>query len=311
MPKLYVYDTSRKITTNITIAFARGVIRYNNSHNGPWQVKHMTIESYNSNGFPPNLEPGVDAVATLGILRGTGKMLKQAKQKGIDYYYMDHAYFSPGYGGKGWMRISKNSHTCVTLRDVPKDRWNGFHKNYGYQCNVWRKNSQRGQNILILPPTGAVSWFMDQGPDDWLDEIITKLKDYLPEDEHYRIVVRRKPNEPVVDGDGNLLELKTYESSASDQPLEQALQDAQCVIAYNSMVALEATLKGIPVITSENSCCVRVSYDIDLYKDQIVPEEFNIEPVNRQPLLYWLANNQYKRREIEDGSAWKMIQENN
>ena len=72
MPKLYVYDTSRKITTNITIAFARGVIRYNNSHNGPLQVKHMTIESFISNGFPPNLKPGVDAVATLGILRGTG-----------------------------------------------------------------------------------------------------------------------------------------------------------------------------------------------------------------------------------------------
>tara|TARA_R110001592_G_scaffold209341_2_gene460550 strand:+ start:1151 stop:2086 length:936 start_codon:yes stop_codon:yes gene_type:complete len=311
MPKLYVYDTSRKITTNITVAFARGVIRYNNSINGKWQVKHMPIETYNINGLEPDLEPGVDAVATLGILRGTGKMLKQAKLKGIDYYYMDHAYFNPGYGGKGWMRISKNSHTCISLRDVTKDRWNGFHKNYGYQCNSWKKNSQRGQNILILPPTGAVSWFMDQGPDDWLDEVISKLKQYLPADEHYRIVVRRKPNEPVVDGDGNLLELKTYESSASDQPLNQALLDAQCVIAYNSMVALEATLQGIPVITSENSCCVRVSYDLDLYKDQVVPEEFNIEPVNRKPLLYWLANNQYKRREIEDGSAWKMIQENN
>ncbi len=311
MPRLYVYDTSRRITTNITIAFARGVIRYNNSVNGAWQVKHMQIENYKKNGLPSDILPGVDAVATLGILRGTGKMLKEAKQKGIDYYYMDHAYFSPGYGGKGWMRISKNSHTCISLRDVSKDRWNGFHKHYGYQCNKWQHNSQRGENILILPPTGAVSWFMDQGPDDWLDGIVHKLKQYLSPDEHYRIVVRRKPNEPVVDGDGNLLELKTYDSSANDQPLSQALLDAQCVIAYNSMVALEATLLGIPVITSEQSCCVRVSYDIDIFKNSAKPEEFNTEPINRKPLLYWLAHNQYKKREIEDGTAWKRLQENN
>jgi len=311
MPKLYVYDTSRKITTNITISFARGAIRYNNSVNGPWAIKHIPIENYNKTGLPNDIVPGEDAVATLGVLRGTGKMLKEASKRGIDYFYMDHAYFNPGYGGKGWMRICKNSHTCITLRDVPKDRWNGFHKNYGYQCNTWKKNTQRGQNILILPPTGAVSWYMGLGPDDWLDEVIAKLKTYLPTDHHYRIVVRRKPNEPVVDGDGNLLELKTYDDSASDQPLNQALLDAECVIAYNSTVALEATLQGIPVITSENSCCVRVSYDIDLYKDQLHPEEFNKEPINRKPLLYWLAHNQYKKREIEDGTAWRMLHENN
>ena len=76
MPKLYVYDTSRKITTNLTIAFARGAIRHNNSTNGRLQVKHLQIEHYNQNGLPTDIKPGEDAVATLGILRGTGKMLK-------------------------------------------------------------------------------------------------------------------------------------------------------------------------------------------------------------------------------------------
>jgi len=309
MPKLYVYDTGRQKTSAITIAFARGVIRHNNTTNGKWQVKHMQINHYNKNGFPAEIKPGVDAVATLGILRGTGLMLKEAKRKGIDYYYMDHAYFMPGYGGKGWMRITKNAHTCINLRDVPKDRWNGFHKNYNYQCLPWKHNSERGRNILVLPPTGAVAWFFDQGPDNWLDETVLKLKTLLPESEHYRIQVRRKPKEPVVDGDGNLLELKTYPQQ--DQPLEQALLDAQCVIAYNSMVALEATMKGIPVITSENSCCNRVGYSLDVYKDQHDPKEFNVEPINRAPLLFWLSYNQWKHRDIEDGTAWRMLQEIN
>ena len=309
MPKLFVYDTGRPKTTAVTIAFARGAIRHNNENNTGWQVKHIPIEVYLQNGFPSDLNPSVDAVASLGILRGTGKMFKEAKHKGIDYYYMDHAYFSPGYGGKGWMRITKNSHTCVNLRDVPKDRWNGFHKNKGYQCLPWKHNSDRGRNILILPPTGAISWFFNQGPEEWLDSIINKLKRLLPESEHYRIQVRRKPKEPVVDGDGNLLELKSYPQQ--DQPLDQALRDAQCVVAYNSMVALEATMEGIPVITSENSCCNRVSFNLDVYSQQLDPKEFNIEPVNRSPLLFWLSYNQWKRRDIEDGTAWRMLQEQN
>ena len=308
MPKLFVYDTDRPKTTQITIAFARGVIRANTEVNGKWQVKHLPIKHYLEYGLPGDISPD-DAVATLGVLRGTGEMLKEARTKGIDYYYMDHAYFMPGYGGKGWMRISKNGHTCTNLRDVEKDRWNGFHKNYNYQCLPWKRNADRGRNILILPPTGAVAWFFDQGPDEWLDKVVAKLKSLLPESEHYRIQVRRKPKEPVVDGRGNLLELKTY--SQQDQPLEQALSDAQCVIAYNSMVALEATMKGIPVITSENSCCNRVSFNLDVYSKQHDPEEFNAEPVNRAPLLFWLAYNQWKRRDIEDGTAWKMLQDQN
>ncbi len=197
MPKLYVYGTDRQKTTKLTIAFARGVIRHNNAINGPWQVKHLPITNYLELGFPSDVVAGQDAVATLGVLRGTGLMLKSARAKGIDYYYMDHAYFMPGYGGKGWMRISKNSHTCTTLREVSKDKWNGFHKNYGYQCEKWKNNNQRGRDILVLPPTGAVSWFFDQGKEEWLDNTISELKSLLPESEHYRIKIRRKPKEPV------------------------------------------------------------------------------------------------------------------
>ena len=55
-------------------------------------------------------------------------MLKEAKSKGIDYYYMDHAYFKPGYSGKGWMRITKNGHACTILRDIANVSRKGFSK---------------------------------------------------------------------------------------------------------------------------------------------------------------------------------------
>ena len=306
MPKLFVYDTDRKVTTRFTIAFARGAIRYNNENNGPWEIKHRPIQQFLDNGMPEDLTPGVDAVATLGILRGTGLLLKEAKRLGLDYYYMDHAYFNPGYSGKGWMRITKNGHACTTLKDVGTDRWKGFHKNAGYNKEPWRTNAERGSAIVICPPTDAVQWFFGDCR-TWEENIVAALKNMLPPNEHSRIVVRRKPKEPVVDGKGNLIELREY---PQDGTLEQALADAHCVIAYNSMVALEATLKGIPVITSENSCCTRISFSLEDFKDNPMPEAFNTEPLNRQALLNWLAFNQWKFSEIESGKAWGMLQEN-
>ena len=57
MPKLFVYDTSRKVTTNFTIAFARGVVRHTNLNRGRWEVKHIPIENYLQNGLPRDMLP--------------------------------------------------------------------------------------------------------------------------------------------------------------------------------------------------------------------------------------------------------------
>ena len=311
MPRLVVYDTMRRLTTTFTIAFARGVIRHNNETNGSWEVKHMPIQTYLENGLPLDLNPARgDAVATLGILRGTGLMLKEAKRKGLDYYYMDHAYFNPGYKGKGWMRITKNGHACNTLRTVEKDKWKGFHTNAGYNIDPWRTNKERGGLILVLPPTNAVSWFFELGPTGWEDMVVSRLKSILPESEHHRIVVRHKPKEPFVDERGFLLELATTPEIAGMPSLDEQLEEACCVIAYNSMVALQATLKGIPVITSEHSCCHRVSFSLDDFMENSKPTAFNTEPLNRNHLVWWLAYNQWKMRDIENGKCWADLQKN-
>ena len=308
MPKLFVYDTGRRITTKVTLAFARGAVNHNCVYNGPWIVKHLGIQRYLDNGLPADFEQG-DSVATLGILRGTGLLLKEAIEKGIDYYYMDHAYFNAGYGGKGWMRVTKNGHSCNTLRDVPKDRFKSFAKNYGIKIEPWRTNRERGALILVLPPTNAVSWFHEMNPYAWERRVVGTLKEILPRSEHHRIVVRHKPKEPIVDKRGFLLELQPTAEHEDMPSLADQLDEACCVIAYNSMVALEATLKGIPVITSPHSCCDRVSFSIDDFYENSKPTVFNTEPLNRKHLIYWLAHNQWKMRDIEDGKCWKELQE--
>jgi hypothetical protein len=299
MPRLVVYDTSRQRTTAFTLAFARGANRHPN-----WTVEHLPISDYLKNGLHPGLVPGQDAVATLGILRGTGLMMKECASEGIDYYYMDHAYFTPGYSGKGWMRIVKNGHSCTSLRDVDSGRWKKHFKGK-HKCLPWLKNHERGDKIVICPPTNAVSWFQDINY-DWGETIKSKLESILPLEEHSRIVIRHKPKEPIVDNRGNLLELRTVPNLVGGS-LEDDLNSACCVIAYNSMVALTATLKGIPVITGEHSCCTRISYSIDDFKRGPYPDVFELEPECRKSLLFWLARNQWTRDEILEGHAWRQL----
>ena len=294
MPKLLVYGTGRKVTTEFTLAFARGAMKM-----PAWSVKHIPISEFNNNGWDETIGPG-DAVASLGILRGTGMMYKEAVRRGVDYYYMDHAYFNPGYGGKGWMRITKNGHSCTTLRDVEPGRWKAVKgKNL---VQPWRLNHERGPKIIICPPTHAVAWY--QGIQyNWANKIKSDLEAMLPVEEHSRIVIREKPTEPIVDEVGNLVEIR---KNIQEGSIEDDLRNAHCVIAYNSMVALQATIQGIPVIVGDISCCKRVGFDLSVFKSSPYPDAFNTEP-QRAALLYWLACNQWRMREIEDGTAWRQI----
>ncbi len=301
MRKLRVYVIGKR-TLERTLAFAKGVI----SSDKEWDTKVVPIKEFLSHGFPNDLNKG-DAIATWGILRGTGLLLMEAKKREIDYFFMDHGYFKSIDANDIWYRIVKNNHSCTSLKLVNKERWESFFSKSN-EILPWKNQSQCGPNILVCPPTNAVSWYQKINY-DWTDYIVKKLKNILPENKHKNIKIRLKPNEPIVDNLGNLIRL---EPNKSDTALEDDLNNSYCVIAYNSNIALQATLKGIPVITSEISPCKMISYKIEdfnkIENDLIKP--FCQEPLNRKDLLYWLAYNQWNLSEIVNGTAWKMLIQN-
>ena len=294
---LICYTTGRPKTTKIIQQFARGVV---NRGLQDWVPRVVNIEDFLNNGHPAD----TDAIVCLGILRGTGLALQSAASKGIDRYYIDHAYFNPGYDGNGWLRISKNKHTMNYLpeNEVYSDRWNA---NFSTNNDVydWRPRRARGDNILVLPPTHAVQWYFNSY--NWEDMVVDKLKQNLPASMHNLIKVRKKPNEPIVDKLGNLLRLEK-QVSEENVPLQQDLNDANIVIAYNSMVALQATMQGIPVITNQHNCCYPISYTFeDLFADVNNPK-FDQDP-NRKKLVHWLSSCQFNNAEIQRGTAWDMM----
>jgi hypothetical protein len=293
---LIIYDTNRDLTTKVVLKFAQGCSQDKNL-----EVRFQKIDKYRKTGFDRTLRPGIDAVASLGVLRGTGEMFHDAAAYGIDYYYMDHAYYNPGYGGPGWMRIVKNGHTMNWLKPHNGKRYLKYFKGLA-PIESWKSNSERGDRIVVCPPTNAVSWYAKLSY-DWTENVVSQLKSLLPESQHNRILVRPKPNEPMVDDAGNLI---GFRQNASEGSLDQDLANAQCVVAFNSMVALTATLKGIPVIGGDYNCCKPIAYKIH---DIATPVVFDHEPVDRTNLVHWLAENQWNAQEIQNGVAWQNLQE--
>ena len=306
-PKNLICYTTEKIgTTKIVQKFAAGVASLGSDK---WTARVVNIGDFKSSGHPPD----TDAIATLGILRGTGLALQSAAAAGIDRYYIDHAYFNPGYASKknikkGWMRITKNKHTMNTLPkgEVSSENWKANFK-HNNPIHAWKTRSERGDRILVLPPSNAIQWYFNVPA--WEEQVVSHLRRILPIELHKLIKVRRKPKEPIVDKLGNLLRLDTSVEDDS-VTLEEDLLESNVVVAYNSMVALKATLMGIPVITNQHNCCYPISFKVKDIQPDMSNLNFDVEP-NRTKLVRWLSQCQFSNDQIHSGIAWTMLQENN
>jgi hypothetical protein len=303
---LVCYTTEKTGTTKIVQKFAEGVA---NLGSDKWIAHVVNIGEFKSSGHPPD----TDAIATLGILRGTGLALQSAAAAGIDRYYIDHAYFNPGYASKknikkGWMRITKNKHTMNTLPkgEVSSENWKANFK-HNNPIHAWKTRSERGDRILVLPPSNAIQWYFNVPA--WEEQVVSHLRRILPIELHKLIKVRRKPKEPIVDKLGNLLRLDTSVEDDS-VTLEEDLLESNVVVAYNSMVALKATLMGIPVITNQHNCCYPISFKVKDIQPDMSNLNFDVEP-NRTKLVRWLSQCQFSNDQIHSGIAWTMLQENN
>ena len=294
MNKIISYTTDVILTAKIVEHFSHAI----NKHIKNWESEVLHINNFLSNGLPKN----VDAVATLGILRGSGHLLKEAAKKNIDRYYIDHAYFCAGYNGDCWLRISKNKHSVNYIKDVSNFRWENFFATK--HCILpWKKFDERGKNILVIPPTNAICWYFNEY--EWEKNTLNLLSKNLTTQDFKNVKIRKKPNEPIVDENGNFLGIKQHDE-VQNIPLEEDLQNASIIIAYNSQVALDASLKGIPVIVDKHNSCFELSFKLSDLNKGLNNPDFEIEP-NRLGLFKWLSYCQFKLDEIKSGFAWKTI----
>ena len=91
---------------------------------------------------------------------------------------MDHSYFKSENKEDEWYRIVKNNHSCTSLKIVSNQRWIKYFANSN-KCMPWKNQESCGPNILICPPTNAISWYQNLNC-NWCENIVKKLKEMLP-----------------------------------------------------------------------------------------------------------------------------------
>lgn len=199
-----------------------------------------------------------------GVLRGSDAILKTAHRMGWPWYHIDNGYFRPGHFN-GYYRISKgNTQACFNAAQASDgQRW----RELGLEIGPWQRNHLG--HILVCPPTAAMGTFFGFDPKAWLSHVLATLSGCSARP----VVVRHKH---------------------SSRPLEEEMQGAYAVVTFNSGVAWQALLQGIPAI-ADRQCSVRTWNQFDF-----ADIEKDLTQCDRQALFHCLANNQFTLQEFAE-----------
>lgn len=207
-----------------------------------------------------------------GILRGTADVFAINEAAGVDYYEVDRGYIRPGHFD-GYYRISKNGlQARYHEHKYPTDRLDNL--------NVKTDNlfNEKG-HILICPPT-------------------------LPIQQYYGVANWQQKMEDVLKASSRRIRIR---DKGDTVPLEHDLDGCYAVVTFNSNVAVDAIIKGIPAVTSPFSIVHRWSgYCLqDVVNDKIT----RINEANRIKFLSFVSYNQFTLKEIQDGVMWRILNE--
>lgn len=208
-----------------------------------------------------------------GILRRTADVFRHNAANNIDYYEVDRGYINPSHY-EGYYRISRNAlQATYKEQDLPGGRLDRLK----FEKANW--HHPKGQ-IIVCPPSEYIENHCNFVPGWWEREIVKVL-----ENGNRSFKVREK---------------------SDTTPLEHDLKDAYCVITFNSNVAVDAAIKGVPVVTGAHSIAGRWCGNslTNVVDGKIAPP--TAERVDK--LLRFISHNQFTLEEMRDGSAWKTLQ---
>lgn len=135
----------------------------------------------------------------------------------------------------------------------------------------WQKN---GSHILVCPQTDEFMTNM-VGQPTWAADTVSELSKHT--------------DRPI--------RVRTKKSTA---PLQQDLRGAFCLVTHSSAAAVEALLSGIPVVcTGACGASPIARRYINLVESPLYAE--------REPLMNFLADNQWTAEEIRRGVAWESL----
>jgi hypothetical protein len=177
-----------------------------------------------ANAFIPDANPvyrGGDSIVW-GLIRGADEIMLKTRHHGFDYFQVDNAYFG------------RNTHFRVTLNKlqlaqmpptVVNDRYKKILGQLGKKILPWKR--ERNGPIVVCPSSEFLFRLYGTTLQAWVESVSSEIKKHSDRP----LVVRYKELMPKDD-------------------IDEAIEDAWCVVTHVSAAALDALRLGVPVVTT-------------------------------------------------------------
>lgn len=223
------------------------------------------------------------------VLRGImkHKIMKRCWQDRRRFYYMDTGYFgnTPGphnpHGWKLWHRIVANDLQHGEIRPRPADRWQ--------RLGLRLEPRRHGSRIIVAAPDEKPCRFYDIDQAQWISDVITRLADLTDRP----VIVRQRT--------ANRKERMIHD------PLSRVLRDdVHALVTFNSNAAVESIMAGVPafVLAPTHAAQPVANRDLAHINSPEWPSDDKLHA-----WVCHLAYGQFHRNELEDGTAYRILNE--
>ena len=208
--------------------------------------------------------------------------------RGEEWWYVDNGYITEQITrypepiindyDKTYFRICKGGIHTTSFKEHDDKRMNTEFKGW-----------QSGEHILVCPSSPTVTSHINGiSQEEWIKQTTDEIKNCtdLP------IKLRNKPRP------GN----EWWNTDIKDD-----LKEAHCLVTNMSLAAVDSIINGVPCITHSRNVAAGVSNRDISYKTLNYPFKPDSDKINRW--MRMLSYNQFTIREIEDGIAFKVLQE--
>lgn len=199
-----------------------------------------------------------------GILRGMADVARYAEAEGLDWFELDLGYIGAGHFS-GTYRISHRGTQARFDGAVQADET--------VPLAPWREG---GAYALICPPTAHVVSFFGLDEHEWLEKAGAQAA-------RLNIPAKIRPK-------------------GTEEPLEQALADAACVITFNSSVGWKALQQGIPAYGDEMHSTVGSWHGAQARENLDA-----LKACNRDALFRFMLVNQLTLLDIQQGKIIPLL----
>jgi hypothetical protein len=210
-----------------------------------------------------------------GVTQRQYSLFDEVKKSGRTWYYCDNGY-APCMVRKDNGRRLELFRLTVKAAQITGIGEGDPERRDLYMPEIlpWRKS---GREILVCVQSEWHHRLWGSPRDRWLQKVVTEIRKYSDKP----IIVRDKPLR-----------------NRKEIPFERALETAHAVVTFNSRVAVEAILAGVPAYVSVPCAASFVAMD-SLEQIDNPPR-----PSGRAEWAAYLAANQWTADELQTGKAW-------